>query len=281
MRRALACGALPQGRKRLRAIASMNTARSLFDYPELYDHLRTPETRVFDQVYSLMEKLLGRPPKSVMDPACGPATWLAYFAKRNIPVAGNDISAAMVESARRKCGVWAHEFIEGDMCALEFKKGPYEVTLELSGTCGLLASEQSFHRFLSTVKTHTMPGGLIMLTIFFLEPVVQFPHHVETWEVPLWQGGRARISYEVVQTDSSRRVDLVRRTVHTHGPEECPRSLVDHYEMFSWTEEHFREVMAKCPDLRFEQAFAVKNDTVVPVTPGQLEGEVSVVFRRL
>lgn len=258
----------------------MHTTRSLFDYPELYDHLRTPEARVFDQVYALMEGLLGRPPKSVMDPACGPATWLSYFAKRNIPVAGNDISAAMVDSARRKCGVWAHEFIQGDMCALGFQRGPYEITLELSGTCGLLASETAFRRFLHTVSEHTAPNGLIMLTIFFLEPVVHFPHHVETWEVPLWQGGSARISYEVLQTDATRRVDLVRRTVHTHGPEHCPRSLVDDYEMFSWTEEHFRQIMAAFPQLHFEQAFAVKNDAVVPVSPGQMEGEVSVVFRK-
>lgn len=257
----------------------MNTDRSLFDYPELYNYLRTPEARVSDQVYSLIEQLLDRPPKSVMDPACGPATWLAHFARRNIPVAGNDISPAMVESARRKCGVWAHEFIEGDMCALEFKKGPYEVTLELSGTCGLLASEQSFHRFLNTVKAHTSSGGLVMLTLFFVEPIDHFPCHVETWEVPLWKGGRACISYEVMQTDTSRRVDLVRRTVRTLGPEECPRTLVDHYEMFSWTEEHFNQVLSAHPELSYELAFVVKNDEMKPVSPGHFTGEVSVVLR--
>ncbi|MDX2110714.1 MAG: class I SAM-dependent methyltransferase [Verrucomicrobiota bacterium] len=254
---------------------------SLYDYPELYDSLRTPSPAVFQQVWEVICQHLGRQPHSVMDPACGPATWLGYFAERGVPVAGNDIEPGMVQAARKKCGAQAFEIIEGDMRDLKFQRGPFEVSFELSGTCGMLADEQNFRRFLRTVSDHTASGGLVMVTIFFPEPACEIPYVVDSWAAQVNGKGHARITYEVIDTHPSRFVDRVRRSVATDGLPQCPATLVDEYDMFSWHENHFAEVMADYPELLFSCSYAINNDVLHFTDPGHQRGETTVVFRRL
>ena len=58
---------------------------------------------------------LGRHPVSLVDPACGPGGWLLRFAVSGMRVAGNDLSAEMVEVAQRAVKsdpVWKHRFQE-------------------------------------------------------------------------------------------------------------------------------------------------------------------------
>lgn len=256
---------------------------SLYDFPEIYDCLRTPDAKEFNKIYELILHHLGRKPRSVMDPACGPATWLINFTKHNIPVAGNDICSAMVETAREKCGNMALELIEGDMCDLHFTKGPFEVTLELSGTCGLLANLSSYKKFLNTIIEHTVPGGLVLLTTFFIEKesIEQLPCLVDEWgPVEVTPSGKAWISYEILGTEPSKSVDYVRRTVRTSGIEECPGPLVDEYEMFTWKENHFWKIMSEFPQLEFLTSINVFEPGMPLSGRGDLHGEASLIFRR-
>jgi hypothetical protein len=254
---------------------------SLYDFPELYHRLRTPEVKEFNRIFELITNYLGRVPKSVMDPACGPATWLVNFAHKNIPVAGNDICTAMVESAQKKCGKMSLEIIEGDMCDLQFEKGPFDVTLEVSGTCGLLADIRNFRNFIGTIIDHTAPGGLILLTTFFAEKEVEeLPYLVDKWgPIEVVPGGKAWISYEILGTEPSRNVDYVRRTVTTSGIKECRGPIIDEYEMFTWKEDHFFEVISEFPAMEFLCAVNLY-EPGMPLSDTNLHGEATVIFRR-
>lgn len=258
-------------------------SNSLYDYPELYDHLRTPDTETFDAVFDLITTTLGRVPQSIMDPACGPATWLTHFAQRGIMVAGNDIDPAMIESAQKKCGNRVQELNIGDMCDLKFKTAPFDVSFELSGTCGLLSHEDNFRRFLRSVRNHTRVGGLILITLFFDESQMaeQYPWLVGEWgPFHIGTGGQAWLRYEVLANEPSRNIDFVRRTVRVEGIETCPGALVDEYEMFSWTELHFWQVLEEFSDLHFCTAFRYDDPTgISTVERGNLKGETSLVFR--
>ena len=102
---------------------------SLYDFPEIYDQVRTPDQYTFESIYKHICDQLGRAPRSVMDPACGPATWLSLFADKGVLVAGNDISEEMIANAQEKCAGKAIELIVGDMCDLQFKKAPLKFPL--------------------------------------------------------------------------------------------------------------------------------------------------------
>lgn len=260
-------------------------SNSLYDYPELYDCLRTPDQHTFKQVFDLITGILGRTPHSVMDPACGPATWLAHFARNQIHVAGNDICPDMIESAKKKCGIYAREFIVGDMCDLKFNKSPFDVTLEIAGTCGLLADDLKFRSFLNNVLNHTASGGLILLTIFFVEKndLDSLPFLVDEWgPVNVNPNGQAWISYEVVGTEPSRSVDFVRRTVRTSGIDECPEPLIDEYEMFSWNVSQFWQMLSEFPQIEYVTSFRHDEPHGIVLCDGgqDLYGETTVVLKK-
>lgn len=256
---------------------------SLYDYPELYDHIRTPDTETFDAVYNLITEILGHAPRSIMDPSCGPATWLSHFAQRGTMVAGNDIDPAMIETAFKKCSSNILEFTVGDMCDLKFKTAPFEVSFELAGTCGILSSDGGFKKFLRSLTNNTNSGGLILLTLFFEESqsTEQYPWLVGEWgPFKIATGGQAWLRYEVLGNEPSRNIDLVRRTVRVEGIKTAHNALIDEYEMFTWNEMHFWQALEEFSDLHFCKAFRYEEPTGISiVNKGSFRGETSLVFR--
>ncbi|NLE00733.1 MAG: class I SAM-dependent methyltransferase [Fibrobacter sp.] len=219
-----------------------------------------------------------------MDPACGPATWLALFSEKGVRVAGNDICSEMIDIAVEKCGDTALELIVGDMCDLQFKKGPFEVTFELAGTCGLLGCESKFTEFLKSILEHTCSGGMILLTVFFheLELYNNFPWVVGEWgPFDVAPQGKAWLRYEVLKSDAARSIDRVRRTVRTLDVSQCSDSLVDEYDMYSWKEDAFWKMIAKIPELEYVTSFRYDEPSgIVFTTKGELSGETTVIFTR-
>ncbi len=256
---------------------------SLYDYPEIYDSVRAPDSETFESIYNLICSQLGRRPQSVMDPACGPATWLAQFAREGIMVAGNDICESMIAAAQEKCNGQALEFKVGDMLDLRLSTGPYEVVFELAGTCGMLSNERDFRKLLGSIVEHTAQNGLILLTVFFDDG--RYDHY--PWLVGEWgpfsikSGGKAWLRYEVLSSDMKRNIDRVRRTVKTIDVDGCCPNLVDEYDMFSWKEEHFWNVVGEYRDLEFITAFQYDEPSGISSSPrGDFIGETTVVFRK-
>ncbi len=253
---------------------------SLYDYPELYNALRKPKQATLEAVYQLLCQRLGRPPRSVMDPACGPATWLEYFSRQGILVAGNDLSPSMVDAARQLCGSQALEFVTGDMCDPPFTRGPFEVTLELAGTCGMLASRERFQAFLASAVKWTQPGGWLVLTVFFPEPLETLPHLCAEWQVELENGGKAEISYQVIKTEPLRSIEWLQRTVRVEGSKRFPERLVDRYEMLVLTVPEFYRILNEIPELSIEGSFSLEEDGICYRKDLKALGEVAVLFRR-
>lgn len=256
----------------------------MYDYPEIYDQVRTPDQPTFEAIYKLICDKMGRKPHSIMDPACGPATWLSLFAEKGVMVAGNDISQEMIANAQEKCAGSAIELIVGDMSDLRFKKGPFEVSFELAGTCGILPDKAAFQKFLRSVVKHTAHDGLILLTVFFheLEQYTEYPWLVGEWgPFGIVPHGKAWLKYEVISTKPSLNLERVRRTVATEGVAQCSEPLIDEYDMFSWQEASFWKMISEIPELSYVSSFRYDEPTgIVFATKGELSGEITVVLRR-
>ena len=228
---------------------------SLFDHPVLYNALRTPDHESVERVRAMVHEHLGRPPASVMDPACGPGTWLEPFETNATFLAGNDLSASMVADCRRRYAHRACEFVQGDMCDLRFGSGPFDLSLEVSGTACLLDTPEQLARFLRGMARCTRRGGLVLAALFFESPdepfdaPLQFPRLL--WNAgPCPAGaGEAWVRYELIGRDSHRRLDHLRRTVRSAGVPGAPSEIRDEYSLRVWTDAELREVLAGVPEL--------------------------------
>lgn len=256
----------------------------MYDFPEIYDQVRTPDGYTFESIYKHICDQLGRAPHSVMDPACGPATWLSLFADKGVSVAGNDISYEMIATAKEKCGDMAIELLEGDMSDLRFTKGPFEVSFELAGTCGILPDKAAFQKFLRSVLKHTSSGGLILLTVFFheTEKYTGYPWIVGEWgPFGVYPQGKAWLKYEVLSSEPKLNLERVRRTVYTENVAQCSNPLIDEYDMYSWTEDNFWKMISEISGLSYVSSFRYDEpEGIVFATRGELSGEVTVVLRK-
>ena len=140
--------------------------------------------------------------------------------------------------------------IVGDMCDLQFKKGPFEVSFELAGTCGIIPDKKTFQRFLRSVVNHTSSQGIILLTVFFheMDMYTEYPWLVGEWgPFGVYPQGKAWLKYEVLSTEPELNLERVRRTVNTEGVAQCSCPLIDEYNMYSWSEESFWQMISRYP----------------------------------
>lgn len=229
-----------------RTIAPM----SLYLYPELYDAIRRPPAEFIERSFRWISEYLDGPFESVMDPACGPANWLAPFSDRGLRVAGNDLCEEMVEAARRRLPAFRAEVVRGNMCDLRFQTGPFDVALELAGSVGILLGEESVVAMLRSVSSHLRPGGLFMLTFFRAEDTDTGEAELWRGETPLPGGALATVVYSIVDRCRVTRRETIRREVRVAPAGPLPERLRDEYAVRTWGIEELATLVESATDLR-------------------------------
>ncbi|MCZ7644163.1 MAG: class I SAM-dependent methyltransferase [Planctomycetota bacterium] len=254
----------------------------LYDFPPLYDALRSPDPSTLDLIREILEAELPGGVRSIMDPACGPGNWLLPFLDRGVRLAGNDLSEAMVGYARQRLEPYGMEVVHGDMRALRFESGPFDVGMEVSGSACMLPEPGDFAKFLNSLETHVRPGGLVLLTIFFRDGFEDAPRPrlLSEWgPIPVANGGSAWIRYESAAWDEERARERIRRTVRAEGVPGCPAELIDEFDLRIWTPESFRAALAETRHLELVRWHSLE-DGPVALSDG-LRGEQLAVLRRL
>ncbi len=205
----------------------------LYAHPEVYATLLAPEPDLFQEVLRWLDLYMDGPRESVMDPCCGPATWLLPFSVYGHRVAGNDLSAVMIEESRRRLGEGA-ELIQGDMRALEFTGGPFDVAVNMSASVGHLPDLEAVTAHLRSVHGQLRPGGLYFMGLCVFDGDRVDEEVLELFESPptlIPSGGMAAVRYESVRRDPATCRETIRLTLLTSSVAACPPRLDDEYEL--------------------------------------------------
>ncbi len=272
------------------SMATLCAHMGLYDFPLLYEALRLPDQQDVVAVQALIERHLDAPMRSIMDPACGPGTWLAPLANGAVRVAGNDLSERMSKHAALRFADRDSEFTQGDMRDLHFVSAPFDVALEASGSVCHLSCCAELVRFLTALRNCVRPGGLIIINFFFecdWRPVVEPVVTHDSRPVPIPGGGEASIRYAHVDRDPARRVDRFRRTVDAKHVPDTPDRFEDEYELRMWSGAEVSAAVREVQGLALVEAVhlidsvsvwrAGRNGTELPES---LRDEHLVVMRR-
>ncbi len=256
----------------------------LYQYPNLYLALRSPERREYETARRIIARHLVGPLRKVMDPACGPATWLLPFARDGFFVAGNDLAPEMVARARRTLTGYPHEIVQGDMSNLHFTTGPFDVALDPSCPGGALPDDDAMLAHVRSVLAQLRPGGLFLRHLCFDDPEddLRGPRTLDGvgW-MPVPGGGMAEITYEIVRFDPVRRAHWLRRTVRTRDVPGCPARLEDFYELRQQSADRLRALLTRAPEAEVAAVYEYDEDhREQEVALDVPRGEATLVLRR-
>ncbi len=219
---------------------------SLYNYPAVYEALLAPDEEDKREVMRWCADHLDGPLKRVMDPACGPGTWLLPFARKGCFVAGNDLSQGMVDRAKRVLDGYPHLLVQGDMRALCMGDEHYDVTLNLDASIGHLPDHDAVLQHLQSVRTHTRPGGLYIVGLMGLDG-----EGLDTQKESLFvcsmtaipTGGYASVAYASRWRDKTNKREQIEVLVSTEGVEGCPETIHEYYELLTFPSEDLRALV--------------------------------------
>lgn len=210
---------------------------SLYDHPNLYAALLRPEPDLLQAVESWREDWLSGPFESLMDPCCGPGTWLAPFSGRKLALAGNDLSPKMIEEARRSIPDPGVEWTVGDMRSLGFRSAPFDMVLNMHASIGHLPDLDAVGEHLGSVRRCLRRDGLYFLGVVVNDgsavdrtPRVLF----ESSPTELAGGGMAAVRYESIERNGRAQSETIQLHLLTCGVEGCPSVLTERYALRSF-----------------------------------------------
>lgn len=137
------------------------------EFAEIYDRIMSgvDYEAWADYIEQLLE-VYGKNPRSLVDLACGTGNSTLPFARRGYRIAGVDISAAMLEVARRKVGRDGYQagFYEQDLCTLELPD-QYDLALLFQDGLNYILSERQLALALAQIFKALNPGGLFIFDL--------------------------------------------------------------------------------------------------------------------
>ena len=255
---------------------------SLYRHPEVYATLLSPEPDVFEHVLDWIDVYLDGPLESVMDPCCGPGTWLLPFSVRELHVAGNDLLPQMVAECRRRLGE-AAELTEGDMRSLAFETGPFDVVFNLHSSIGHLPDLSGAAANLSSVRDHLRPDGLYFLGACVYDgALVEEDIHVLYESEPMYipSGGMAAVRYESVRRDPVRSEETIRVQLLSSGVVECPESFEEEYVLKTFQRDVLRGLLEEVGGFDLLAVHAMEEDGHPDRGLQSNCGDVTLVLRK-
>lgn len=194
--------------------------------------------------------------RRVIDPACGPATWIGHFADRGAEVVGVDVEPKAVRAAR---GALAHHdatVLVGDMRDLPSSvKGPFDLAINpdnsighLGGLADVASHLRSMHALLCDRGS---PRGHYVVGLAVREPddVVAEESVFERGPVPVDGGGFAAIRTETlglvdVGHPDGLRCERIRHTILAQGVEGVGPIVIEQYDLLTFPFGTLRSLIA-------------------------------------
>ncbi|HTC54517.1 MAG TPA: class I SAM-dependent methyltransferase [Steroidobacteraceae bacterium] len=135
----------------------------LYQNPDLYDALLP----VSDNQLKFYEALAQRARGGILELACGTGQIIVPIAATGMPAVGLDLSAEMVEAARRRAraaGVRV-DLVEADMRDFDLHQ-QFSLIFIARNSLLHLSEQHEFTAFFAAVRRHLAPGGVLAFDIF-------------------------------------------------------------------------------------------------------------------
>lgn len=213
-------------------------------------HLYTDDAELYDIAFDwdieeevdwLLERL--GEPTSILEPGCGSGRMLEAFARRGVEAVGIDVSAAMLELARRRLG-GSGEVLEADMTDFDLGRR-FSGAVSPINTLLHLTPEQ-LARHLDCLARHLEPGARYLVQVGLADPASYDPFAGSHWEAARGTT-KLRVDWADESMDLERGVSRQRSRIEVLEGPRAGEVVEEIHEMTAWTPETWAPAIDASP----------------------------------
>jgi SAM-dependent methyltransferase len=189
------------------------------EYLELYAHRDSGEAE--EHVELVVRELGDRPPRAVLDLACGAGRHTAALRRRGLRTLGIDLSITLL-ARMQESGL---PMVAGDMRCLPFAGASFDWVLNFFTSFGYFEQERENFRVLEEIVRVLTPGGRFLIDLLNPSPAIANLQARENRTV-----GDRRVEIERWFDAASGRIN---KRIRVHGPSGVPRSYLESVRAYS------------------------------------------------
>jgi len=185
---------------------------------------------------------LGRP-ASLLEPGCGSGRMLESFARRGVDAVGIDLSAPMLELARRRLGERAAVSL-ADMTDFDLGR-TFEAAVSPINTLLHLTPEELAAHF-GCMARHLEPGAAYLVQVGLIEPDSYDPFAGSHWEASRGDM-KLRADWSDEEIDFERSVSRQRSRIEVLAGPRAGEVIEEIHDMTLWTPETWASAISSSP----------------------------------
>jgi SAM-dependent methyltransferase len=212
----------------------------------LYSAFFEPSAEIRASIDRVARKHLGRRPRRVLDPACGPGLWLSHFQRQGADVAGCDLEHRAIALCQQRLPKRGARVLVGDMRRPPDELGAdFDCAINLDNSIGHLADYMDVAEHLASIRNRLTPRGIYILGLAIREPGDEIEAGIvyERGPVDIEGGGFAALRTESLGLQPVSRCERIRQIAITANVPETPAVIAEQYDLLTFTFEMLRDVM--------------------------------------
>jgi SAM-dependent methyltransferase len=256
--------------------------QAFYSRSALYSAFFEPSAEIRASIDRVVRKHLGRRPRRVLDPACGPGLWLSHFQRQAAEVAGCDLEPRAIALSEQRLSKRGSRVLVGDMRRPPDELGAdFDCAINLDNSIGHLADYMDVAEHLASMRHRLTPRGIYVVGLAIREPGDEIDPGIvyERGPVDIEGGGFAALRTESLGLQPISRCERIRQIAITANVPETPAVIAEQYDLLTFTFEMLRDVMQAAGGFEVLACFDA-TDEALPAKPFRKgAGDVVLVLR--
>ena len=256
---------------------------AFYQRSELYAAFFSPSPEIRGSIDRVVRRHLGRKPRRVLDPACGPGLWLAHFLQSGAEVAGSDLEESAIALAAKRLPKRGAKVLVGDMRRPPDELGTdFDCVINLDNSLGHLADYMDVAEHFASIRMRLAPRGIYVVGLALREDGDAIDTGVvyERGPVDIEGGGFAALRTESLGLQPRTRCERIRQITITANVKDTPAVIAEQYDLLTFTMEMLRDILVAAGGFEVLGCHDA-TDEALPAKPFRKRaGDVVLVLRR-
>ncbi len=256
---------------------------AFYQRSELYAAFFSPSQEIRGSIDRVVRRHLGRKPRRVLDPACGPGLWLAHFLQSGAEVAGSDLEESAIALAAKRLPKRGAKVLVGDMRRPPDELGTdFDCVINLDNSLGHLADYMDVAEHFASIRMRLAPRGIYVVGLALREDGDAIDTGVvyERGPVDIEGGGFAALRTESLGLQPRTRCERIRQITITANVKDTPAVIAEQYDLLTFTMEMLRDILVAAGGFEVLGCHDA-TDEALPAKPFRKRaGDVVLVLRR-